>query len=162
MGRNFRFRDSERFWNLRYFVQRYITEATLKLELKFIQHSIEAITVKRVEAIITDTMGIEGRKKSILVTYHGRCHIIGQADLRAVSTDMLPLRSSGCRSTDSEAMNIVGIMKDVQEICGNSVRLYSGDSHTVSRIAAGMAFLSFCVIAAVGIHHKPKKPLSKG
>jgi len=162
LGRNFRFRDSERFWNLRYFVQRYITEATLKLELKFIQHSIERITGKRVEAVIIDTMGIEGRKKSILASYHGRYHIIGQADLRAVSTDMLPLRSGGCRSTDSEAMNIVEIMKDVQEICGNSVRLYSGDSHTVSRIAAGMAFLSFGVIAAGRITHKPKKPLSKG
>jgi len=106
LGRNFRFRDSERFWNLRYFVPRYITEATLKLELKFIPHSIEAI--------IIDTMGIEGRKKSILATYQGRHHIIGQADLRAVSIDMLPLRSGGCRSTDSEAMNIVEIMKDVQ------------------------------------------------
>ena len=99
LGRNVRFRDSEQFWNLRYFVQRYITEATLKLELKFIQHSIERITGKRVEAVIIDTMGIEGRKKSILASYHGRYHIIGQADLRAVSTDMLPLRSGGCRST---------------------------------------------------------------
>jgi hypothetical protein len=110
LGRNFRFRDSERFWNLRYFVQRYITEATLKLELKFIQRSIEAITGKRVEAVIIDTMGIEGRKKSIVTSYHGRYHTIGQADLRAVSTDMLPLHSGGCRSTDSEAMNIVEIM----------------------------------------------------
>jgi hypothetical protein len=94
--------------------------------------------------------------------YHGRYHTIGEVDLRAVSTDMLPLRSGGCRSTDSEAMNIVEIMRDVQEICGNSVRLYSGDSHTVSRIAAGMAFLSFGLIAAGRIHYKPKKPLSKG
>jgi hypothetical protein len=161
LGRNFRYRDSEHFWNLRYFVQRYITEATLRLELKFIQRSIETITGKRVEAVIIDTMGIEGRKKSILATYHGRYHTIGQADLRAVSTDMLPLRSGGCRSTDSEAMNIVEIMKDVQETCGGSVRLYSGDSHTVSRVAAGMAFLCFGVIAAGRIHYKPKVPLSE-
>lgn len=55
-------------------------------------------------------MGIEGRKKSILATDPGRHHTIGDADLRALSTDMLPLRSGGYRSTDSEAMNIVEIM----------------------------------------------------
>ncbi len=36
LGRNLRYRDSERFWNLRYFIQRYVTEATLRLEFKFI------------------------------------------------------------------------------------------------------------------------------
>ena len=130
------------------------------MELKFIPHSIEAITGKRVEAVIIDMMGIEGRKKSILATYHGRYHTIGQVDLRAVSTGMLPLRSGGCKSTDSEAMNIVEITNDVHVICGDSVRLYSGDSHTASRIAAGMAFLSFGVIATGRIHYKPKKSLS--
>jgi len=40
-----------------------------------------------------------------LATYHGRYYTIGIADLRAVSTDMKPIHSSGCCSTDSEAMN---------------------------------------------------------
>ena len=36
LGGNFRYRDSERFWNIRYFIQRYLTEPCLRLELKFI------------------------------------------------------------------------------------------------------------------------------
>jgi hypothetical protein len=35
MGRNLRYRDSEKFWNLRYFIQRYVTEAALRMEFKF-------------------------------------------------------------------------------------------------------------------------------
>jgi hypothetical protein len=31
LGRNLRYRDSEKFWNLRYFVERYVTEAALRL-----------------------------------------------------------------------------------------------------------------------------------
>jgi hypothetical protein len=58
-------------------------------------------------------MGIDGRKKSILASFHGRYHTIGSADLRAVSTAMSPLYSGGFRSTDSEAMNII----PVYEIC---------------------------------------------
>jgi len=83
------------------------------------------------------------------------------ADLRAVSTDMLPVYSSGCRSTDSEAMNIVEVMKEVQEICNGGVKIYSGNGHTTSRVAAGMVFLSYGVVAAGRIYHRPAKPLGK-
>ncbi len=161
LGRNLRYRDSEKFWNLRYFIQRYVTEAALRLESKFIHRCIESLGGNKVEAIIVDTIGIEGRKKSILATYHGRYHTIGMADLRAVSTDMLPVFSTGCRSTDSEAMNIVEVMKEVQEICNGSVKVYSGNGHTTSRMAAGMVFLSYGVVAAGRILHKPAKPLGK-
>jgi hypothetical protein len=101
------------------------------------------------------------RKKSILATYHGRYHTIGMADLRAVSVDMLPVFSCGCRSTDTEAMNVVEVIKEVQEICNGSVKIYSGNGHTTSRVAAGMVFLSFDVVAAGRIIHKPTKPLGK-
>ncbi len=161
LGRNLRYRDSEKFWNLRYFIQRYVTEAALRLESKFIHGCIERLGGNKVEAIIVDTIGIEGRKKSILATYHGRYHTIGMADLRAVSTDMLPVFSTGCRSTDSEAMNIVEVMKEVQEICNGCVKIYSGNGHTTSRMAAGMVFLSYGVVAAGRILHKPAKPLGK-
>jgi hypothetical protein len=66
---------------------------------------MDALSGRNVEAVVIDTMGIEGRKKSILASYHGRYHTIGMADLRAVSTDMSPIYSGDYRSTDSEAMN---------------------------------------------------------
>ena len=102
---NFRYRDSERFWNIRYFIQRYLTEQCLRLELKFIPCCMEKLTGNTVEGVVVDTMGIDGRKKSILASYHGRYHTICVADLRAVSTDMSPLYSGGFRSTDCCEMN---------------------------------------------------------
>jgi hypothetical protein len=116
LGRNLRYRDSEKFWNLRYFIQRYVTEAALRMEFKFFHNCMERLSGNKVEAVILDTIGIEGRKKSILATYHGRYHTIGMADLIAVSVDMLPVFSCGCRSTDTEAMNVVEVIKEVQEI----------------------------------------------
>ncbi len=161
LGRNLRYRDSEKFWNLRYFIQRYITEAALRMEFKFFHRCMERLSGNKVEAVILDTIGIEGRKKSILATYHGRYHTIGMADLRAVSVDMLPVFSCGCRSTDTEAMNVVEVIKEVQEICNGSVKIYSGNGHTTSRVSAGMVFLSFGVVAAGRVLHKPTKPLGK-
>ncbi len=122
---------------------------------------MERLGRNKVEAVILDTIGIDGRKKSILALYHGRYHTIGMADLRAVSVDMLPVFSCGCRSTDTEAMNVVEVIKEVQEICNGSVKIYSGNGHTTSRVAAGMVFLSFGVVAAGRILHKPTKPLGK-
>ncbi len=83
------------------------------------------------------------------------------ADLRAVSVDMLPVFSCDCRSTDTEAMNVVEVIKEVQEICNGNVKIYSGNGHTTSRVAAGMVFLSFDVVAAGRIIHKPTKTLGK-
>jgi hypothetical protein len=56
----------------------------------------------------------DARIKSILSDYHGRYHTIGFADLRAVSIDMTPIYSGVCRSTDSEAMNIVEVIDEVE------------------------------------------------
>jgi len=161
LGGNFRYRDSDRFWNIRYFIQRYLTEPCLRLELKFIHRCMEKLTGNTVECVVVDTMGIDGRKKSILASYHGRYHTIGVADLRAVSTDMSPLYSGGFRSTDSEAMNIVEVMAEVQKICGEQVKIYTGDAHTTSRISAGMVFLSRGVVAAGRILGKPKMNLGR-
>ena len=161
LGGNFRYRDSERFWNLHYFIQRYLTEECLRLELKFIHRCMEKLTGNIVEGVVIDTMGIDGRKKSILASFHGRYHTIGVADLRAVSTDMSPLYSGGFRSTDSEAMNIVEVMDEVQRICGEQVKIYTGDGHTTSRISAGMVFLSHGVVAAGRILGKSKLNLGR-
>ncbi len=161
LGRNLRYRDSEKFWNLQYFIQRYVTEAALRLELKFINCCIERLSRNTVNAILIDTIGIEGRKKNVFTTLHNRYYTLGMADLRAVSMAMFPVFSSGYRSTDSEAMNIVEVLKDVQEICNGNVKICSGNGHATSRVAAGMAFLSYGVIAAGRIVHKPTKPLGK-
>ena len=74
---------------------------------------------------------------------------------------MTPISSISCRSTDSEAMNIVEVMDNVQRVCGDDVKIYTGNGHTTSRVSAGMVFLSHGVVAAGRVHHKPKKPLGK-
>ena len=75
------------------------------LEMRFVHRCFTAISGNEVEVVVIDTMGLDNRKKSILATYHGRYYTIWIADLRAVSTDMKPIQSSGCCSTDSEATN---------------------------------------------------------
>ncbi len=162
LGRNFRYRDSEEFSNLKYFIQRYISAATLRLELKFIHRCFEQITNRKIECVVIDTMGVDARIKSILSTYHGRYHTIGFADLRAVSIDMTPVYSGVCRSTDSEAMNIVEVINETKEICGDEVRIYTGNGHTTTKISAGMAFLSHGVIAGGRLHYEPTWNLEEG
>jgi hypothetical protein len=112
---------------------------------------MDLLSGRNVEAVVIDTMGIEGRKKSILES-HGRYHTIGMADLRAVAMDMCPIYSGGYSATDSEAMNIVEVIAQVQvqvqvqAICGDIVKIYSGDCHTTSRVSAGMVFLSHGIV----------------
>lgn len=159
LGRNFRYRDSENFLNLQYFLQRYVSDTTLRLEFKFIHRCIEQITNTKIEGVVIDTMGIEALIKSILSAYHGRYHTVGFSDLRAVSINMIPVYSGVCRSTDSEAMNIVEVIDEVREICGDSVHIYTGNGHTTTRISAGMAYLSHGVIAAGRLYHEPRKKL---
>jgi len=162
LGRNFRYRDSEEFFGLKYFIQRYISDATLRLELKFIHQCFEQITNRKIECVVIDTIGVDARIKSILSTYHGRYHTIGFADLRAVSIDMTPVYSGVCRSTDSEAMNIVEVIDETKEICGDEVRIYTGNGHTTTKISAGMAFLSHGVIAGGRLHYEPTWNLEEG
>jgi hypothetical protein len=161
LGRNFRYRDSDNFMNLKYFIQRYISDATLRLELKFIHKCIEQITNRKIEGVVIDTMGVDARIKSILSTYHGRYHTLGFSDLRAVAIDMTPIFSGVCRSTDSEAMNIVEVIDEVKEICGNDVHIYTGNGHTTTKISAGMAYLSHGVIAAGRFHYELNKNLGQ-
>ncbi len=161
LGRNFRYRDSDDFMNLKYFIQRYISDATLRLEWKFIQKCIEQITNRKIEGVVIDTMGVDARIKSILSTYHGRYHTIGFSDLRAVAIDMTPISSGVCRSTDSEAMNIVEVIDEIKEICGDDVHIYTGNGHTTTKISAGMAYLSHGVIAAGRFHYDLNKSLGQ-
>jgi hypothetical protein len=70
--------------------------------------------------------------------------------------------SGVCRSTDSEAMNIVEVIDEVKEICGDKVCIYTGNGHTTTKISAGMAFLSHGVIAGGRIHYEPTWNLEEG
>ena len=75
---------------------------------------------------------------------------------------MTPVYSGVCRSTDSEAMNIVEVIDEVKKICGDGVRIYTGNGHTTTKISAGMAFLGHGVIAGGRLHYELKKNLGKG
>ena len=161
LGRNFRYRDSDTFMNLKYFIQRYISDATLRLELKFFHRCIEQILNRKIEGVVIDTMGVDARIKSILSTYHGRYHTIGFSDLRAVAIDMTPIFSGVCRSTDSEAMNIIEVINEAKEVCGDDVHIYTGNGHTTTKISAGMAYLSHGVIAAGRFHYELDKNLGR-
>jgi hypothetical protein len=162
LGRNFRYRDSEEFFSQKYFIQRYISAETLRLEFKFIHQCLEQLSNRKIECIVLDTMGIDARIKSILSNYHGRYHTIGFADLRAVSIDMTPIFSGVCRSTDSEAMNIVEVIDEVKGICGDEVKVYTGNGHTTTKISAGMAFLSHGVIECGRFKTKTPRNLEEG
>jgi hypothetical protein len=162
LGRNFRYRDSEEFFSLKYFIQRYLSDSTLRLELKFIHRCIGQISNKKIECVVIDTMGIDAIIKSILSSYHGRYHTVGFSDLRAVSIDMTPIYSGVCKSTDSEAMNIVEVIDEVKEICGDEIKIYTGNGHTTTKISAGMAFLSHGVIAGGRLHYETTWNLEEG
>ncbi len=74
---------------------------------------------------------------------------------------MTPIFSGVCRSTDSEAMNIVEIINEVKEICGDDVHIYTGNGHTTTKISAGMAYLSHGVIAAGRFRYELNKGLGQ-
>jgi hypothetical protein len=156
LGRNMRYSDSDDFKNLQYFIERYVNEKSLDLELKFIWKTLRDITGYLESAIIIDTMGIDSRRKSIFADYHGRYHTIGFADLRAISLLMFPVFSINCKSTDSEAMNIVEILNHANLVLGGNLKIYTGNGHTTTRTSAAMALLSYKVIAAGRITHEPK------
>jgi hypothetical protein len=75
---------------------------------------------------------------------------------------MTPIFSGVCRSTDSEAMNIVQVIDEVKEICGDGVKIYTGNGHTTTKISAGMVFLSHGVIAAGRFKTEITKNLDEG
>ena len=159
LGRNFRYRDSEEFWNLKYFIQRYLTEEQLILELKFIYKCMVYLTGKDASMVVIDSIGINSRKKNVLSNYHFRYHTIGLIDTRSVTPDMCPINSFRCRSTDSEAMNIISVMDKIQTVCNGNIKIDTGDAHIVSKVSAGMVFLSHGVVTAGRICHKPKENL---
>jgi hypothetical protein len=158
LGRNLRYSDAPEFAGLKYFIQRVLSDEILDLEMRHLWNVIKELTGEPVNLIVVDTMGIDARRKSIFATLHGRYHTIGFSDLRAISHSLVPVYSKNCRSTDSEAMNIVPVLAHARSVLGDDLVWYTGNGHTVSRLAAGLAFAAFKVIAAGRIHGEPKRP----
>ena len=158
LGRNLRYSDSPDFRGLEYFIHRYLSDQILDLEMKHLWQIVKRLSGHSVNLILVDTMGINSRRKSFFAKLHGRYRTIGFSDLRAVASSLVPVYSTNCRSTDSEAMNIIPILAHAKKVLGPDLQWYTGNGHTVSRLAAGMAFAAHKVIAAGRIHGEPKLP----
>jgi hypothetical protein len=155
MGRNFRYRDDERFLPLEYFINRYISEQSLDLEHYFLYSMLLKLTDMNNSLIIIDTKGEMSGKKGVLTTTHGRYHTVGYTDLRAIFDSLFPAYSDKCKSSDSEAMHIIEILNHVNSFLNANIKVYVGDCHTTSKAAAAMSYLSYHVIAAGRTKIKP-------
>jgi hypothetical protein len=158
LGRNLRYSDSPSFQDLQYFIQRYLSDATIDLEFRHLWKLYEDLTGHKTPLIIIDSIGIDSRKKSLFAKVHGRYNTIGFIDVRAVSPYLIPMFSSNYRSTDSEAMNIIEIVNQAKSVLGEEFKFCTGNGHTVSRIAAGLAFADHKVILLGRNPNPPKKP----
>jgi hypothetical protein len=158
LGRNLRYSDSPSFYGLQYFIQRYLSDATLDLEFKHHWKVYEDLTGHKTPLIIIDSMELDSRRKSLFAKIHGCYHTIGFADVRAVSLYLIPVFSSNCRSTDSEAMNMVEIVNHAKSVLGDGFKFCAGNAHTVSRVAAGLAFADHKVILLGRNPNPPEKP----
>jgi hypothetical protein len=158
LGRNLRYSDSPSFHGLQYFIQRYLSDAALDLEFRHLWKLYEDLTGHKTPLIIIDSIGIDSRRKSLFAKIHGRYYTIGFIDVRAVSPYLIPMFSSNYRSTDSEAMNIIEIVNQAKSVLGEEFKFCTGNSHTISRIAAGLAFADHKVILLGRNPNPPKKP----
>jgi hypothetical protein len=158
LGRNLRYNDSPEFHGLQYFIQRYVNDEALDLEFRHLWNVYRDLTGIKTSLILIDSMGIDSRRKSLFVKIHGRYRTIGFADIRAISCMLIPIFSSNFRSTDSEAMNISDIINHAYNLIGDDLKSCAGNSHTVSRMAAGLAFVNRKVILMGRNPYPPKKP----
>jgi hypothetical protein len=81
------------------------SDATLDHKLRDPWTIYEDLTEHKTPLIIIGSMGIDNRRKNLFAKIHGRYRTIGFADIRSVSQYLIPVFSSNCRSSDSEAMN---------------------------------------------------------
>lgn len=158
LGRNLRYSDSPEFPALQRFIGHYLSDEILDLEMQHLWNTLMRFSDQRTTLVLTDTMGIEGRRKSFFATVHGRYGTIGFADLRSVLLSLVPIYSNKLRSSDSEAMNIMEVLNHARMVLGNDLQWCTGDSHTRSHLAVGMAFASHGVINAGRMKAAPKRP----
>jgi hypothetical protein len=135
-----------------------LSDATLDLEFKHLWKVYEHLSGYKPSLIIIDSMGIDSRRKSLFAKIHGRYRTIGFADVRAVSPYLIPVFSSNCRSSDSEAMNMMEIVNHAKSVLGDEFKFCAGNAHTVSRVAAGLAFAGHRVILLGRYLHPATRP----
>jgi len=158
LGRNCRYRDDPAFRGLDYFIRRVVTPMTLENELNFSHRTLSMLTGKTDEVLLSDTIGIEGRRTNPLSTYHPRYHTRGIADIGGIGGGLIPVYSTVCSSRETEAMNSAELVARANHVLGGSLRFFCGDSHTVSMVSAGLLFGSFGVISAGYLSTIPDPP----
>lgn len=158
LGRNFRYRDSPDFDGMKHFARRYLTVPALDLELTFLHRTLVGETGVPARVLLTDSIGVEWRATNPMATAHGRYHTIGVADVRGVSGEMVPAACLPCPSGDTEAMHAVPLTARAYRILDGSLRIYTGNGHTTTRICAGNLLLGFGVIGAGRFIGEPRPP----
>ncbi len=160
LGRSCRVREDPAFLPLGHFLKRYLTMETLELELSLYHEILSKLTGWKVQALLADTIGRMWKSTHPLSTWHGRYQLQGFSDLRAIGELRLPAYSMVISSQETEAMHAVELMARARRVVGQSIRIYGGNGHTVSRVSAGMLWGVFDVVSAGHIVHLPP-PLSE-
>jgi hypothetical protein len=155
LGRSLRYREDPSFVSLGHFLKRYLTLETLETELSFYHDVLAKLTGKRLQALIADTIGREWKSTHPQSTWHFRYQLQGFSDFRAIGEVRIPAYSMVISSTETEAMHAVELVARARRVVGDSIRIYGGNSHTVSRVAAGLLWGVFDVVSAGHIVHSP-------
>jgi len=158
LGRNCRVRDDRALRSLDTFLQKYVTEATLDLLLRDCHRAIFQVTGLREGTLLTDTMGMEGRRTHVRATLHPRYGTLGFADMRGVGVRLVPLYSLPCPSYETEAQHAVEMVARANRVLDGTLRLYAGNGHTVSKVSAGLLLGAFGVISAGHVPRAPDPP----
>ena len=110
--------------------KRYLSDTMLDLEFRHLWKVYEDLTGHKTPLIIVDSMGIYSHGKSLFAKIRGRCRTIGFAGVRAISLYLIPVFSSNCRSSDSEAMNMMEIVNHAKSVLGEEFKFCAGNAHT--------------------------------
>lgn len=155
LGRSLRYREDPSFLSLPHFLKRYLTLETLETELSLYHDVLAKLTGKRLQALLADTIGREWKSTHPQSTWHFRYQMQGFSDFRAIGEVRIPAYSMVIASTETEAMHAVELVARARRVVGNSIRIYGGNSHTVSRVAAGLLWGVFDVVSAGHVVHSP-------
>ena len=158
MGLNTQYSKSEEYQNLKYFINRYMSEEAIMLEHYFIFKTMLKLNKKiNSKVIILDTMAVQFRQSGIYSDLDWRHRVIGVGDYRAILPSAFSVYSKNIKATDTEAMNLTLVLSHVIGELGAEITLYVGDGHTVSYFSAAIAFLTYGVVAAGRKRGEPKK-----
>ncbi|MDG6913276.1 MAG: hypothetical protein JRN35_09390 [Nitrososphaerota archaeon] len=161
LGRSLRVREDPVFLSLGHFLKRYATVESLETELSLYHDVLAKLTGRHLRALLVDTIGREWRSTHPQSTWHPRYQLQGFSDLRAIGEIRVPAYSMVISSQETEAMHAVELVARARRVVGDSVRLYGGNGHTVSRVSAGLLWSVFDVTSVGHIIHPPP-PLAEG